>query len=256
MLRRAVRHPDGSEPSPRPVPVRDPVAAAEGGAGICATFSIVGRDPRTGEVGIAVSTAVPGVGAIVPHACRHGAIATQSYTNIDLGLKGQELLALGLPIGEAIETLLRQDRGREVRQVHGIDAEGRTFTFIGQRGVPWCGHLAGANHTVAGNMLVGRATIRTMSESFRRSARSGLDLAERLLRALESGQRAGGDKRGKVSAALLVWSPRPRYTHNCRVDAHADPVAELRRVFEATKAHMPRRLRTARQSGAPVRVKL
>lgn len=209
----------------------------------CATFSIVGRCQRTGECGIAVSTAVPAVGALVPHVSLDGAIATQSFTNTDLGIKGIALLRLGVTVEHALQTLLVEDEGREYRQVHGIDARERTFAFTGQECIPWCGHFTGAHHSVAGNMLVGEETIAAMAESFEQTAATDLELAERLLRSLEAGQQAGGDKRGKQSAALLVAAPTPKHYHNVRVDEHQDPVAELRRIYEVIKASWAERAR-------------
>ncbi len=203
---------------------------------LCATFSVVGRCQRTGEYGVAVATAVPGVGALVPHVSLEGAIATQSFTNTDLGIKGIALLTLGLSVERALQALLAEDEGREYRQVHGIDARGRTFAFTGQQCVLWCGHRTGADYSVAGNMLVGEETIVAMAEAFEQTSADDLELAERLVQALEAGQRAGGDKRGKRSAALLVAAPHPRHYHNVRVDDHTEPVAELRRIYEVMRA--------------------
>ncbi|MBI2469549.1 MAG: DUF1028 domain-containing protein, partial [Candidatus Rokubacteria bacterium] len=108
----------------------------------------------------------------------------------------------------------------------------------GSECVPWCGHLAGEGFTVAGNMLTGEGVVKAMAEAF--LARPTAELAERLVGALEAGQAAGGDKRGKQSAALLVASDEPRGYHNLRVDDHADPVAELRRIFGVAVAHWER----------------
>jgi len=201
----------------------------------CATFSIVGRD-AAGDFGVAVSTARPAVGALVPHVCLQGAIATQSFVNIELGLRGIEAVAGGAPIDRALTDLLAEDPRPELRQVHGLDAGGGSFAHTGEGCVPWAGHRRGQDVSVAGNMLVGEETIAAMAGAFEATAGQGLELAERLLRALEAGQAAGGDKRGKQSAALLVASPAPRFYHNLRVDDHADPVRELRRVFEVARA--------------------
>lgn len=222
---------------------------------LCTTFSIVARCPRTGDVGVAVSTAVPATGALVPHVSFKGAIATQSYVNVSLGIKGLQLLDLGLPIDAALEALLAQDEGREVRQVHGVDAAGRTFAHTGRECVPWFGHQVGPNHTVAGNMLVGQETILAMQAAFLRTEGSELELAERLIRALEAGQQAGGDKRGKQSAALLVASSRPTFQHNLRVDDHPEPVAELRRVFDLVRTSFEARRGTYERLKTPIRVK-
>ncbi len=207
----------------------------------CATFSIVARSADRREFGVAVSTAVPAVGALVPHVSLSGAIATQSFVNVHLGIRGIELLGRSTPVDVALEGLLREDPRPDLRQVHGIDAGGRQFAHTGAACVPWAGHLVRDDHSVAGNMLVGADTIVTMSREFAATAGGGLELAERLLVALEAGQAAGGDKRGKQSAALLVASPAPRFYHNLRVDDHPTPVTELRRVFELTRTSDPER---------------
>ncbi len=203
---------------------------------LCATFSIVARDPGAKDFGIAVSTARPAVGALVPHVCLRGAIATQSFVNIELGLRGIEAVAGGAPVDRTLADLLAVDPRPELRQVHGLDVGGRVFAHTGDGCVPWAGHRRGRDLSVAGNMLVGEETIAAMAVAFEAGAGQGLELAERLLRALEAGQAAGGDKRGKQSAALLVASPAPRFYHNLRVDDHADPVRELRRIFEVARA--------------------
>lgn len=222
----------------------------------CATFSIVARCPRTGDLGVAVSTAVPATGALVPHASLQGAIATQSFVNLDLGIRGLQLLEIGLPIDAGLQALLAQDEGREARQVHGVDAGGRAFAHTGRECVPWFGHRVGTGHTVAGNMLVGEETILAMQAAFLQSEGSDADLAERLLRALEAGQQAGGDKRGKQSAAVLVASRAPRFHHNLRVDDHPEPVTELRRLSEVVRRSFEARRGTYERLKTPIRVKL
>lgn len=222
---------------------------------LCATFSIVARCPRTGDLGVAVATAVPAVGALVPHVSLQGAIATQSFVNIALGVEGLRLLEIGLPIDVALPALLGQDEGREVRQVHGVDAGGRTYAHTGRECIPWSGHLVGAGHTVAGNMLAGEETIRAMQAAFGRTAGSDLELSERLLHALEAGQAAGGDKRGKQSAALLVASRAATFYHNLRVDDHPEPVSELRRLYEVARASFQARAATYERLKTPIRVK-
>lgn len=201
------------------------------------TFSIVARDPRTGEFGVAVSTARPNVGSLVPFVSRRGGIATQGRVNSDLGRHGLVLLEQGVPIRFALRDLLEADPDRDIRQVHAVDGSG-TFCHTGANCAPWCGHLEGDGFTVAGNMLTGPQVIQAMADAFRASTEEQRELSERLLLALEAGQKAGGDKRGKQSAALLVASSEPRMYHNLRVDHHADPVAELRRIYNAVVVHM------------------
>jgi len=190
------------------------------------------------EVGVCVATAIPAVGSVVPYAeAGVGAIATQALTNVVYGTRGLELLRSGLSPQEALEGILREDPERESRQVIMIDVHGRTAAFTGKENIDWKGHLIGENYVVAGNMLVSAHVIQAMAEAFETS---GGELEERLLNALEAGQKVGGDKRGKRSAALLVMK-RPEYRGirpliGLRVDYHEDPVKELRRIFEACKA--------------------
>ncbi|MBI4638496.1 MAG: DUF1028 domain-containing protein [Candidatus Rokubacteria bacterium] len=193
------------------------------------------RDRRAAEFGVAVSTARPNVGSLVPWVSLRGAIATQARVNTELGRRGIALLAERVPIDVALRALLEGDAEREIRQVHGLDAE-HQFTHTGADCVPWCGQQAGADFTVAGNMLVGPQVIEAMGDELFRSEGTQ-PLAERLLRGLEAGQAAGGDKRGKQSAALLVASPAPRMYHNLRVDDHPEPVVELRRIYDLVVEH-------------------
>jgi uncharacterized Ntn-hydrolase superfamily protein len=198
------------------------------------TFSIVARDAETGAFGVAVSTAVPAVGAIVPHVQPGvGAIATQSYTNVRLAIDGLPLLERGMSPEQALTLLLEKDDGSAIRQVAGIDAQGRTFAYSGDQCVEWYGSRSGENYSAQGNMLVGKETIDAMAEAFESSWGH---LSSRLLRALEAGQAAGGDKRGRESAALLV---APFLDDDgkidIRVDLHDDPVSELRRIFNVMR---------------------
>jgi uncharacterized Ntn-hydrolase superfamily protein len=179
-----------------------------------------------------VSTAIPAVGSRVPHAeAGIGAIATQAYTNVSYGVEGLKLLRNGFSPLEALETMLKKDSERELRQVIIIDCHGRTAAFTGRETVEWRGHLIGRDYVAAGNMLVGGEVIEAMARAFECS--SGCDLAERLMKALEAGQEAGGDVRGKVSAALLVVGNRPIL--DLRVNWHREPVRELRRMLEECK---------------------
>ncbi|HEV8674403.1 MAG TPA: DUF1028 domain-containing protein [Methylomirabilota bacterium] len=195
------------------------------------------RCPRTGDFGVAVATARPAVGALVPWVSRRAAIATQARVNTDLGRHGLALIEQGVPIATALGALVEADPERELRQLHGVD-ERHAFVHTGGRCVAWCGHVAGDAFTVAGNMLVGGGVLEAMAAAF--AARAEDELAARLLAALEAGQTAGGDKRGKQSAALLVAAAGPRGYHNLRVDDHADPVAELRRIYAVGVAHWNR----------------
>jgi len=203
------------------------------------TFSIVARDTKTGALGVCVSTAVPAVGSVVPHVeADVGAIATQAQTSIFYGIEGLRILKAGLSPTTALDTMLSKDKDKEKRQVIIIDAQGRTAAFTGRETVEWRGHLIGKDHVVAGNMLTGSRVLETMTQTF--EAEKG-NLAERLLKALEAGQDAGGDKRGRMSAALLVADKRlkseTRPLLNLRVDAHTDPVKELHRVYTISREY-------------------
>jgi len=201
------------------------------------TFSMVARCPKTSALGVCVSTAVPAVGSVVPHVEPGvGAVATQGYTNILYGVNGLKLLKMGFSPQTALEALLREDSESEMRQVAIIDKIGRRAAFTGRKTPEWKGHIIGEDCIAAGNMLTSGRVLETMVETFENS--EGW-LAERLMLALEAGQEAGGDKRGKVSAALLVADKEPtvetRPFLSLRIDMHTDPVKELRRIFEAYK---------------------
>ena len=203
---------------------------------VSSTFSMVATCSKTLALGVCVSTAVPAVGSRVSHVeASVGAIATQANTNILYGTNGLKMLKKGFSPQKALEVMLKKDSDRESRQVIIIDKERRKAAFTGKDTIDWKGHLIGKNYVVAGNLLVGGRVIRAMAQTFESS--DGL-LAERLMRALEAGQEAGGDKRGRVSAALLVASENLSEAHpilDLRVDEHKNPVRELRRVFESYK---------------------
>jgi len=194
---------------------------------------MVARCPKTLTLGVCVSTAVPAVGSRVPHVeAGVGAIATQATTNIFYGINGLKLLKAGLSPQAALETMLKEDPNRESRQVIIIDKEGRTAAFTGKETLGWKGHFVGEDYVVAGNMLVSSQVIEAMAQTFENSKG---ELDERLLKALEAGQEAGGDKRGRVSAVLRVAGNEQRgesHILDLRVDEHHDPVKELRRIFE------------------------
>jgi len=203
------------------------------------TFSMVARCPKTLELGVCVSTAVPAVGHRVPHVeAGVGAIATQAHTNVLYGTEGLRLLKEGFSPQAALDTMLKRDPDREFRQVIIIDVHGRTAAFTGRETEDWKGHRIGKDYAVAGNLLTVGAVLEAMAQTF-----EGFKgrLAERLMKALEAGQEAGGDRRGRVSAALLVAShgwTETGPTLNLHVDEHLEPINELRRLFEAHKKEM------------------
>jgi len=200
------------------------------------TFSIVAHDAAVGSFGVAVATARPAVGALVPFVSLSGGIATQARVNTEIGRQGIALLDQGVPIATALRALLQDDADHDIRQVHGVD-RAASFCHTGANCIPWCGHQEGDGFSVAGNMLTAPRVIEAMVEAYRRARAETRELSERLLLALEAGQAEGGDKRGKQSAAILVAGREPRGYHNLRVDDHADPVAELRRIYNLVVQH-------------------
>ncbi len=192
------------------------------------TFSIVARDRKTGDFGVASATAAPCVGALLPFAQEGvGAIATQAWVNINLGYLGLELMRKGLSAKSTLEALLSEDPGMERRQVIAIDSK-TVFGYTGSECSDAKGHLLGDDYAVAGNILSDKWVLNAMAESFKKSKG---ELSGRLLAAVEAGQQVGGDSRGKQSSALLVASSKPKIYHNIRVDYHTDPVAELGRIY-------------------------
>ncbi|MCD7035375.1 DUF1028 domain-containing protein [Metabacillus sp. GX 13764] len=203
---------------------------------LAATFSIVGYDPEAKEWGVAVQSKFLGVGAVVPWAkAGAGAIATQSWANTSFGPNGLALLEEGLRAEEVLGKLLKEDSGRETRQVGLIDAEGNSATFSGKECFDWAGGIAGKHFASQGNILVSQETVQAMADSF--SSSKG-DLAERLVESLDAGQSAGGDSRGKQSAALLVVKDKGGYGGfndryvDLRVDDHPEPIKELKRLLD------------------------
>jgi uncharacterized Ntn-hydrolase superfamily protein len=193
------------------------------------TWSIVARDPATGAFGVAVSTRFFAVGALCPHAVGGvGALATQALVNPTFGPRGLRLLREGLPARLVLQALTASDEGREVRQLHLQDARGERVAFTGRDCVPWCGHLVREGFSVAGNMLAGPQVIEDTALAY--EASSGLPFAQRLIGALQAGERAGGDKRGRQAAALRIHTTQEYPALDLRVDDHADPLAELERL--------------------------
>ena len=194
------------------------------------TFSIAARCARTGQLGVAVSTAVPGVGSMCPFGeAGKGAISTQSWVNPYLGIDGLKLLRSGATAQQALDELMKADPGRDMRQIGIVDAHGNAAAWTGTKCTGWCGHRTGTNFAIQGNMLVGEETLAAMEKAF--AAGAGLDLADRLVSVMEAGQNAGGDKRGRQSAALLVYDIEEYPLLRLSVEDHAQPVVELRRVY-------------------------
>lgn len=201
------------------------------------TYSIVAHCSRTGMLGVAVATAVPAVGSLCPYVKTGiGAVSTQSWVNPYLAIDALRLMEDGMPGPEALDAVMAADAGREVRQIGVIDAQGRSAAWSGSGCTDWFGQIVEPHFAVQGNMLVSASTIENMAKAFRASA--ALDLAGRLMLALEAGEAAGGDKRGRQSAALKVHHVEDYPLLDLRVDEHARPVGELRRVFAIAKLQL------------------
>jgi uncharacterized Ntn-hydrolase superfamily protein len=199
-----------------------------------ATFSIVGFDPETDSLGVAVQSKFLAVGALVPYArAGAGAVATQALANVTYGPRALELMAQGKTASETIERLTEEDQQRAQRQVGIVDARGYGAAFTGEDCHDWAGSLTGEHYAIQGNILAGRQVVEDMASAYEASDD---DLAGRLLAALEAGQAAGGDPRGKQSAALLVVREGGGYGGgndrlvDLRVDDHPEPISELARI--------------------------
>jgi uncharacterized Ntn-hydrolase superfamily protein len=206
---------------------------------VLGTFSIVAADPATGQIGIAVQSKFPAVGALVPAArAGVGGVATQSLANVAWKDDALRLLAEGIEPAEVVRRLVAADPQAADRQLGLVDAKGRAATFTGERCFEHASGIAGDGYAVQGNVLAGRAVVEGMAKAYEAARDAKRPLAERLLAALEAGQRAGGDRRGQESAALLVVKPGGGYGGagdvwvDLRVDHAARPIAELRALYE------------------------
>jgi uncharacterized Ntn-hydrolase superfamily protein len=222
----------------------EPAAPAPDPAGLLySTFSICAVDRATGESGVAVTTRVPFVGRAVPWVrAGVGAVATQAWTVVEYGRQGLDLMEKKKAPKEAIDRLLSGDKGRERRQIALVDMQGRAAAFTGKETNAWAGSRQGPGYSVQGNILVGREVVDAVADHFESTAGARMGLAERLILALEAGQKEGGDKRKGLfqSAAIRVADPRDpgrggdHISLAIDVGEHAEPVAELKRVFYAT----------------------
>lgn len=206
------------------------------------TFSIVARDSVTGEIGVAVQSHWFSVGTSVSWAeAGVGAVATQSFTNKSFGIRGLALLKSGLTAQQALDKLLSDDEAREVRQVAIIDAKGNVANFTGKNCIDYAGDIKGADFSVQSNMMLTDKVPPAMAAAYRKA--TGKPLAERLLAALEAAQGAGGDIRGKQSAAILIvpgkseGKPWDERTVDLRVDDSPAPIKELQRLYAVQVAY-------------------
>jgi len=198
------------------------------------TWSIIAKDGATGQFGIAVATRFFAVGARVPHiAAGHGAIATQALVNPYYGIDGKQLLREGKSPRDVVAALIAADDGRESRQLHIMDAKGEIAAHTGKDCVDWCGHIQGDGFSIAGNMLAGEQVLDDTAKAY--VANENLPFPRRLIAALRAGEAAGGDKRGKQSAALLIHDREEWSALDLRVDDHADPLGELERLERVSR---------------------
>ena len=202
------------------------------------TFSIVAADPETGDLGVAVASRFIAAGSVVPWVkLGVGAVATQAWANVKLGPLTLSLLEAGYSPRRAVETLLSTDPRREHRQIGVVNARGEAYAFTGRECIEYAGHIVGDGYAVQGNILAGPEVLEAMARAYE-SARG--ELVDKLLAALKAGDEAGGDRRGKQSAAVIVVRPCGGYGGceegvnkyvDLRVDDHPDPVNELIRLF-------------------------
>lgn len=209
-----------------------------------ATFSIVACDLKAQAWGVAVASKFPGVGAVVPWArARAGVVATQALANTAFGPRALEMMASGLSAQDTLPKLLSHDRDREHRQVGLVDAKGDAVSFTGKRCSEWAGHLTGAGYAIQGNLLTGIEVVQQMEHAFLETRG---ELPERLFAALDAGGRAGGDRRGRQSAALYVVKEKAGYGgHNdrwvdLRVDDHLHPISRLGELLELHRLYFGR----------------
>jgi len=214
------------------------------------TFSIVASDPGNKAWGIAVASKFPAVGAVVPFArADAGAVATQSFANTSFGPRGLEMMAKGLSAEATLTKLLADDPDRELRQVGLVDERGRAATFTGQGCFAWAGGLTGKGYACQGNILAGEQVVKALERGF--LEKRG-DLPARLYAALLAGDRAGGDRRGRQSAAIYVVKAGAGYAGfndrwmDYRVDDHADPVPRLGELIEMHRLYFEKSDETQR----------
>ncbi|KMW60381.1 hypothetical protein AIOL_000534 [Candidatus Rhodobacter oscarellae] len=197
------------------------------------TYSIAARDPSTGAIGIAVASRFFACGAMVPYVSARSAFASQAFINPLWGLDGLQRLDKDESPDQVLADLIAQDQGQANRQAHMIAPDGRIAQHTGAQCVPWAGHCRAENVSIAGNMLAGPAVIEDMLQAWQAAADQ--PLVTRLLTAMEAGEAAGGDKRGRQAAGLVVHEGQPYPALDLRVDDHADPLGELRRLLAVSQ---------------------
>ena len=206
------------------------------------TYSIVARDPKTGEMGVGVQSHWFSVGSVVSWGeAGLGVVATQSLVNKSFGLRGLDLLKQGMTPKEAVETLLSDDEGRDVRQVAILDTQGRVATHTGSKCIKYAGHETGDNFSVQANMMLKDTVWPAMAQAF--EEHKGIPLPERIIKTLQAAESEGGDIRGKQSAAILIVKAEPVENKwddpsiDIRVEDHPDPLEELSRLLKLRRAY-------------------
>jgi uncharacterized Ntn-hydrolase superfamily protein len=199
------------------------------------TFSIIAHDVATGQVGIAVASKTLATGARVPHIRTGvGAIASQARVNHYYGPRGLALLAAGASAADTVRLLIAADEDQDIRQVHVMDRLGRFAAHTGTECLEWCGHLVKESYSVAGNILAGPGVLEAMAAAY--EAATAMPLAQKLVAAMKAGEQAGGDKRGRQSAGLLIHGISDWALLDIRVDDHADPLSELERLEQVARS--------------------
>ncbi|MEP4196795.1 MAG: DUF1028 domain-containing protein [Aliishimia sp.] len=218
------------------------------------TYSLIAKD-ADGSIGLIVASKFFACGAVVPFVSGTVAVASQAFCNPVWGTEGRARMMVGESANDVLDDLAARDEGRAIRQAHMMDEQGRFVAYTGEDCVDWAGHILGDGHSVAGNMLAGSRVIEATSEAYLDNA--ALPFAERLITAMLAGEKAGGDKRGRQSAGLLIHRGEAHPWLDLRADDHADPLAELVRLWDVAQeryVHFAKGMPTAEQfSGFPTR---
>lgn len=218
------------------------------------TYSLIAKD-ADGSIGLIVASKFFACGAVVPFVSGTVAVASQAFCNPVWGTEGRARLTAGESAAEVLADLVARDEGRAIRQAHVMDAQGNFSAHTGAECVDWAGHLMAEDHSVAGNMLAGPRVIQATSEAY--LAHADQPFAERLIKAMQAGEQAGGDKRGRQAAGLVIHQGEAHPWLDLRADDHADPLGELSRLWEVAQeryVHFAKGMPSAAQfSGFPTR---
>ncbi len=219
------------------------------------TFSLIAKNPEDGAIGLIVASRFFACGAAVSYVGASVAVASQAFCNPVWGTEGRRRLAAGETAEEVLSDFIHRDAGQAIRQAHMMDAKGNFAAHTGADCVDWAGHLIAADHSVAGNMLTGSEVIEATSEAYQTHA--DLPFAQRLITAMQAGEAAGGDKRGRQAAGLVIHHGEDHAWLDIRADDHADPLGELARLWAVAQeryVHFAKGMPTAAKfSGLPTR---